>query len=157
MDVKHWAKWLISVSLIPDPEYKLSQLQLQRKSPNGNTHLNPKKRLSPKSSPVRRPRGDTKKCRKVQTSLMIDERVSQKNPGLKALTNYLSQKPHRCTGWSVETCGALSASGRRPAHVSGTDFRSNGGICWGTNDDFVSTHQPWPSETKKLLELFRSN
>ncbi|CAG7836547.1 unnamed protein product [Allacma fusca] len=46
-----------------DPEYKLNQQQ--RKSPNGNTHLNPKKRLSPKSSPVRRPRGDTKKCRKV--------------------------------------------------------------------------------------------
>ncbi|OXA58169.1 zinc finger protein 704 [Folsomia candida] len=53
-----------------DPEYKLNQQQLQlqhhqRKSPSGNTHLNPKKRASPKSSPVRRPRGDTKKCRKV--------------------------------------------------------------------------------------------
>ena len=51
-----------------DPEYKLSQQQ--RKSPSGNnTHLNPKKRLSPKSSPVRRPRGDTKKCRKVSSGL----------------------------------------------------------------------------------------
>lgn len=50
-----------------DPEYKLHQVQQLRKSPsNTNTHsLNPKKRLSPKSSPVRRPRGDTKKCRKV--------------------------------------------------------------------------------------------
>jgi hypothetical protein len=47
-----------------DPEYK-TQMQQQRKSPSGNTHSNPKKRLSPKSSPVRRPRGDTKKCRKV--------------------------------------------------------------------------------------------
>ncbi|ODN02558.1 SLC2A4 regulator [Orchesella cincta] len=49
---------------LANPEYKLNQVQQQRKSPN-NTQLNPKKRLSPKSSPVRRPRGDTKKCRKV--------------------------------------------------------------------------------------------
>lgn len=61
-----------------DPEYKLSQLHhnnIQRKSPiiaSGNTHhynsssnAATKKRLSPKASPVRRPRGDTKKCRKV--------------------------------------------------------------------------------------------
>jgi len=59
---------------IADPEYKLNQQQQQilqhnhqqRRSP-ANTHLNPKKRASPKSSPVRRPRGETKKCRKVSS------------------------------------------------------------------------------------------
>lgn len=103
-----------------DPEYKLHQQvqQQQRKSPN-NTQLNPKKRLSPKSSPVRRPRGDTKKCRKVSFSHAEPEVTHSERGCMKAPKGFTWQKmTHcfflwRCTEWIAVTYGAHNASGKR--------------------------------------------